>query len=274
MIEGQPRFPLYLVTGLALGLAIGLWFSWVAAPVEIIDTHPVNLREDFKARFRETIALAYTASGDLNRASARLALLGDPDLARGLAVQAQITLAEDGSEEAARALGLLAAALGGQLPENAATVASSDGTPDAGETANATGTLQATRTPRATLTPLPTQTPTATQGAPYVLEDLELVCDPDLGEPLIQVFAFDSAGQPVPGVAIHVAWGSQENTFYTGLKPEFGLGYADFTMAPEELYTLSLAEGGEPVTGLAATDCDGPGGTRYLGSWRLTFRQP
>jgi hypothetical protein len=35
-----------------------------------------------------------------------------------------------------------------------------------------------------------------------------------------------------------------------------------------------LVGGDKPVTGLTARDCEGSGGTRYWGSWRLTFKQP
>jgi hypothetical protein len=118
-----------------------------------------------------------------------------------------------------------------------------------------------------------------------VLQDQLLICDQNLDEPLIQVVAEDGAGEPVAGVEAVVTWESGgasesgasevgEDHFFTGLKPELGLGYADFTMTPGVVYTLKLSGGGEPVPGLAAQECESAGGSRYWGSWRLVFVQP
>ena len=100
------------------------------------------------------------------------------------------------------------------------------------------------------------------------------VCDPDLEEALIQVLARDAADQPVPGVEVVVNWEGGENHFFTGLIPELGLDYADFSMTAGTTYTLRLAEGGEPITGLTPSECESGGGKRYWGSWRLIFSQP
>jgi hypothetical protein len=107
-----------------------------------------------------------------------------------------------------------------------------------------------------------------------VLEEQSFICDQRLGEPQIQVQATGSAGEPVPGVEVIVSWDGGEDHFFTGLKPEIGLGYADFAMTPGLVYTLRLADGGEPVTDLTAAECETSGGTRYWGAWLLIFEQP
>ncbi|MBN2500887.1 MAG: hypothetical protein JXB38_08925, partial [Anaerolineales bacterium] len=117
--------------------------------------------------------------------------------------------------------------------------------------------------------------PTATQGAPFALQEYQQVCDPDLGQPLIQVYVNDAAGRPVPGVQAIVTWEGGESRFYTGLKPEISLGYADFEMDIGGVYNLQLADGGEPVSGLSPVDCDpGAGEERFWGSWRVVYTQP
>ena len=78
------RGPWYLATGLILGLALGLVYAWVLFPVQFIDNAPSSMREDFKDQYRALVAVAYVANGDLGRAQARLALLGDPDVFRAL----------------------------------------------------------------------------------------------------------------------------------------------------------------------------------------------
>jgi hypothetical protein len=107
-----------------------------------------------------------------------------------------------------------------------------------------------------------------------VLDSQQLVCNPNLGEALIQVEVFDSAKQPVPGVEVVVNWDGGENHFFTGFKPEISPGYTDFTMTPGVVYTLRLAEGGQIIPGLTPAECESPGGDRYWGAWKLIFVQP
>jgi hypothetical protein len=126
-----------------------------------------------------------------------------------------------------------------------------------------------------TITPLPTRTATPTQGAPFVLkQEVALICSPVRSSPLIMVEAQDSSGMPIPGVQVLVYWQGGEDRFYTGLKPEMGKGYADFTMQPGVTYTVQLAEGGQPVSGLTANECEGSSRERHWGAWKLTFSQP
>jgi hypothetical protein len=301
----NPRSPVYLITGLIIGLALGVAYAWVWTPVEAIEARPQDLRSDFKDAYRELIARAYHANNDLGRAAQRLSLLGDEDPARALAVQAQITLGQDGSAEVARALGSLAAALQNQAgappvsqeplsPETTITLAAAtafsqaSGSPSPTNPAPTNTSLpassQLTQTidPAAstaastavpTHTPTPTPTPTATPGPPFVLLDIPLECNPNIDPPLIRVYVFDGAGNPVPGVAIIVSWDGNSNRFVTGLKPEYGLGYADFTMDPSVTYSLRLEAGGDPINSITGRLCEDQA-EPYWGSWRLNFVQP
>ncbi len=280
----EARGPWYLLTGVVLGLAIGLAIAWVVQPVEYTNTTPASLRADYKDRYRALIAAAYLANGDLVRARARLELLNDADVYRALAEQAQRTLAEGSLPQEARALGLLAIALGqppATAPQSPAPTATASPTATAQTitpvAAATTGSATPTRRPATlapTFTPLPTRTPTPTPGAPFILEQQELICDPKIAAALIQVLVLDAARQQVPGVEVVVNWPGGENRFFTGLKPELGLGYADFSMTPGLSYALRLAEGGQPVSNLSATECEDPNGRRFFGSWRLVFVQP
>ena len=290
------RGPWYILTGLIIGAVIGLLYAWAVQPVQYTNTTPASLRSNFKDQYRSLIALAYVSNGDMVRAKARLELLKDEDTYKALAEQAQRTLAEGGFPQEARALGLLAASLGQASPEETES-SSSPGTPVTpsltlnptanttpttaganppltGTTTFSTGTPQLTRTLGYTFTPLPTRTPTSTPGAPFILESRDMVCDPNLEEALIQIMALDAADQPVPGVEIAVNWEGSENRFFTGLIPELGLGYADFSMTPGTTYSLRLAEGGQPVTDLSPPECENNRGDRYYGTWALLFVQP
>ncbi|MDD3948082.1 MAG: hypothetical protein PHT43_01305 [Anaerolineaceae bacterium] len=103
----------YLLTGLLLGVAIGLVISLILVPAVNADALPNELSEQAKADYREMIALSYTTNHDLERALSRLELLQDPDPVGILISQAQELLASGGSETTARAL----AELGTRLNE-------------------------------------------------------------------------------------------------------------------------------------------------------------
>jgi len=289
------RGPWYLITGLVLGAVLGVLYAWLLQPVQYTETTPASLRADFKDQYRAMIASAYMANGDLVRARARLELLKDEDVYRMLAEQAQRTLAGGSAPQEARALGMLAVALG----QSPATLAAPGGgepgsaplvteviTPTLPFSAVLTMTLPVTTevgtpqpteprpTDSPTITPLPTRLPTPTIGSPFILESEELSCDPALVTPLIIVQAYDAAGQGVRGVEAVVNWEGGESHFFTGLKPELGIGYADFTMTPGVVYTLRLAEGGQTIPNLTPKECEAEGGERYWGSWLLVFAQP
>jgi hypothetical protein len=94
-----------------------------------------------------------------------------------------------------------------------------------------------------------------------------------LAEPLIQVEALNAFSQPTPGILVIITWDGGEERFYTGLIPEKGPGYADFTPQPGAVYTLRLGDGGEVVSGLSAADCESTSGEHFWGAWLLTFIQ-
>ncbi len=276
----QRRGSLYLLTGLILGLAMGLIYSFLIQPVQYTDLSPAMLSPADKDQYRALIAVAYLANRDLVRARARLALLKDADAYGALAAQAQRWLAEGKSAEEARALGLLAADLAqAQATLFAPTVEtlSSSPQPSGADTPLSPPTSVATPTPSgspssATATLAPLQ-PTSTRQARFILRKRESVCDPALGKGLMMVYVWDANGNELAGVEITVSWEGGEDRFFTGLKPEFGLGYADFAMQPETAYSVRVATGGEPVFNLTAPPCTTAGGETFPGVWILEFIQ-
>lgn len=294
----QQRGNWFILTGLVMGLLLGSLYSWVIAPVLQVDMAPIALSAVDKDRYRGMVVAAYSANPDVSRARARLALLNDPDPAAALMTQANDLLAQGGSAAESRNFALLASALsqvsaGTPLPLAAATptlmitpgpmgletgvpaAAKPSVTPAGKPTQVATRVASATAKLAATVTlaaGVPTSTPTATPGAPFGLKNREQVCDVTLGA-LLQVQITDASGNPVPGVEARMTWIGGEDSFFTGLKPEKGLGYADFTMNPDETYTLRLTDGGRPVTELKAPRCTDVDGKTYAGGWLLSFSQ-
>ena len=286
----------YLLTGAVLGVVMGLFYSWVISPVEYVDAPPYALRVDFKDEYRALVAAAYLYSNDLLRAEDRLAQLKDDETAQSLTMQAQRALADGRPEGEVRALGILAMALAGGISPQATTIATSQILIDTPTNPAGTSTpllIQPTASPSTspqlnpsqtstvpgqgptdTIQPTRTATSTPTQGAPFMLFETELVCNPDQTQPLIQVEVRDAAGQPVPSIELVVAWDAGEDHFFTGLQPELGLGYADFLMTPEVVYSLRLSAGGQAVEDLTAAECLTEDGNHYWGSWMLRFIQP
>jgi hypothetical protein len=258
---------LAVAAGMAVGVAIGILYAWLISPVEYVDTAPSSLRPTYRQQYMALIAQAYASTGDLERAKARLNLFQLDDAADELAALAQQQLADQGEDEA-RALAALAADLG-QRPTPLVMRS-----PTAGTTPTVSPTRRPTLTPTPTRRPTATPTFSATQGAPYELTERQVVCQaPDL-PPLLQVEVYDAAGRPVPGVEVQVLSDDGQDHFFTGLKPELGLGYGDFEMDPVLSYTVQLDQAARPVADVGSEPCQTDDGTSYPGSILLMFEQP
>jgi hypothetical protein len=252
-----------LVLGLALGAAAGLAYAWVLDPVEVIGTSPAGLSPEAQADYLTLIASSYAATGDLPRAQARLGLFPGSNTAETLGALAQARLAMGRPLSEAQSLARLAGDLGLRPSPLPSPTPLTTAPPPA-----------ASATPVRSATPRPSPTVTRTPGAPFQVDRHELVCDADLRTPRIRIVVLDSAGQGVAGVEVQVLWDAGQDRFYTGLKPELGIGYGDFEMTVGVTYTVRLAESGALVTGLTAEPCTDSEGATYPGSWSLTFIQP
>ena len=302
------RIPWSSLFALLAGLGVGLVYAWNISPARVIEAQPSVLRADFKDRYRSAIAAAYSATGDLARARARLSLLEDSDAIEALNAQAQRMLASNASGESfdeADQVVALASALDQNAVNNpiaTATAQSADNTPDAINTAivvvtinPATSTLPAsiseipaqpteippetppaieTQTTSIAATPRPTRTFIPTAGAPFKLTGQESVCDPNLPDGLLQVLVLNSNRRQMPGVEILITWEGGAENFFTGLKPELGNGYADYIMSPDVIYTLQLRSGSDIASGLSLPICQTSSGETFSGGIKLTFQEP
>lgn len=287
------RFPWLWFAALVAGFGLGLFYAWIISPVRYFDTTPDTLRADFKDQFRVAIAASYAADRNLDRARARLALLGDDaDLIQTLTAQAQRMLAAGEPIEAIQQVALLATDLktgAASLPPAAATTETAVSITGASQTAPAsTSTLEAAINPNDTPTveivntpvvfdtptPRPTRTPVPTAGAPFVLVSQDIVCNPNLTYGLMQISVIDNRGRQLPGREIVITWSGGEEHFFTGLKPEIANGYADYIMQAGVTYTVRVAESGAPISNLSAPTCPDSNGQTYAGGLHLTFQQP
>lgn len=292
----------YLLTGLLLGLGLGLLTAWVISPVQYTNTDPSSLSAPYQEAYRKVIALAYQSNQDLGRARERLSLLEIENPSRELAAQAQRMVAADDSPKEAGALAVLARDLGQNQPVGGSTptaggetaVAAADGTtltpaettlpptetpdfvaaiqtptrslptntPDSGTGTSASLTPESTPTTAFTATPRPTATETPIFALPFKLMEKAEVCHAQTPGGLVQIEVTDSVGAPMPGVRVVVTWEGKEEIFYTGLAPEVSVGYADFQMQPGIVYSVMAGSVSDKAE-VQTPDCGG--------GWKLWF---
>lgn len=329
MANGRGLRPTLLLLGIAMGLGLGLVYTWIIQPVELINTTPPLLRSDYRQDWIRLVGAAYLADGDLGRARARL---------EGLATE-EIGVALDGLIEAyaiaghpadqLRRLATLADVVGvrtplveiylqvveevppwrtsspsPQIPPISTPTASlswswptltptrppsilSPPTRRPSSTASVIGTLAPVSSPRPitptatgmspTLTQTPTPSPTPTPPLVMRLRPVsqEEVCTAD-HSPRIEVIVQDEKGDQVAGVEVWLLWDEGADRAVTGLKPQYGAGYADFDVERGGRYSIGVGELGLPLLeDLQVPFCfpaegEGP----ILGSWRIVLAPP
>jgi hypothetical protein len=296
-VNSQRRPPLYLLTGLVLGLIFGLVYSLALNPVHFASTAPRSLGEEYKDQYRVMIARAYVADGDIERASARLNLLNDSNTISTLALQAQRLLTSGIDNADAHALALLVEALQRTAPTaipqttsvqtQVPTQISMVDDPSATVSPLPTSTVDtALAVSTATLEPSPSSQPDSTSTprftaipegvllAVFTLDNQQEMCNVSMGDIPLEIEVFDENQNPLPGIPIQVSWDGGEDTFYTGLYPERGLGYADFNMLSGKAYSIRVGERGQLVNGVKAVLCTAGDGSSFDGGWQLTFVAP
>ena len=87
------------------------------------------------------------------------------------------------------------------------------------------------------------------------------------------MYVQDADGAGIPGMAIEISWEDSEETIFTGLKPDHGVGYADFAFLDlEQEYDVTLSLSGDTASKILAhpiaAGC--PADSASV-SWQLTF---
>lgn len=291
--EEKRRPPYYLITGFLIGIIIGYLVTMVVFPVQYTNAPPETLNQADKDRYRVMIALAYQANQDIGRATARLGLLRDDDIPGQLIQQSR----RSQTRSDAQILLNLAQAI--QNPNvqpvvevviPTATIAPTE-TPESSPTPTLTSTptisptIETTETivsgetsqPSGTRTlPAPTSTSTAIQNTnlAFRLSENQTICNTSYQDSLIQIEVFDGEGKPIPNSKVTVAWAAGQNTFYTGYFPDVSLGYADYSMEPDTVYTIKVGDIGELVSDLKSPECQSGTNNSYWGSIYLRFDAP
>jgi len=283
------------LTGLLVGVALGLLYTWVINPVEIVNTYPALLRTDLRWDWVRLAALSYVVNDDLEQARTRLEGLRYEDVSGAIQALIEDYAAAGLPADTMRRLTTLAEALDVHTPAMLVylhTPASSSPTPIHTPPPTTTPTSSPTPTPSptpiplstSTSTPNPSQTPTPPTLSPLstptpeptvpsptptptppLLVRLQLARKDSSCQPTqagrIEVVVKDEHGDEVPGVTVWLTWPGGADRAVTGLKSQGGAGYADFAVEKGVNYTLSVGELGRPlVTNLRIASCEPEGG--------------
>ena len=287
------------VIGLVVGLALGLIYTWVIAPVKLVNTYPALLRTDYRQDWVRLAALSYAADGDLGRARARLDGLKHEDVTSAVQALIEEYAATGRPADTLRSLTTLARALDVHTPamlvylytptsSSPAYAITPSLTPTPTPTARLDSPKPHTPTPRVssplvTPTRKPTRTPRPPTPTPLPLPSFQLAQQEQICKsgqtPHIEVVVKDERGTEMAGVEVWLMWPGGADRAVTGLKPQNGAGYADFNAergAPGSVhYTLGISELGMPlVTDLLITSCPSQKGKEpLLGSWRIVLER-
>lgn len=293
-----------LLVGIGIGLALGLVYTWVIDPVELVNTYPALLRTDYRRDWVRLAALSYVADDNLERIRVRLDGLGQEDIGSALRPLIEEYAAAGHSAETLRRLTTLAQVFDVQTPAMLVYLDSPSPSPPAGiatlsrtsvpslvssstHTPNPTATAPPTAvpTPRTpspvpTLTPAPvepTRTPAPPTPTPPLLARLQLVqqeqvCEREEAEQIVVVVR-DEQGAELPGVTVWLIWPGGADRAVTGLKPQQGAGYVDFYAEWGINYSLGVGELGIPlITGLRLEPCPAARDEEaIIGSWRIVL---
>ncbi len=301
-----------LGVALLLGLAVGLALTWGVWPVQYYDTDPVDLRAELKQDELVLISASYAWNEDLGRAQRRLIWLGfsEEEAARSLTTLVhRYSKSEDATT--VRSLSKLAYALGARdnqvlvfivtptptitmtpmptamptrTPVRPTTAPSATPTVSAtpqGRTPSHAATVTATVTasPTATETPAQTATPTETaEPMAYRVSRKQFQCRVveglPKGEGLLEVRVRDASGKPLPGKVLSISSSGGDDQFFTGLKPDEGLDYADFQMQPGWNYALTAEHQSQPVNiSFRDEDCITDSVAGAVPVWEVVFQR-
>jgi len=286
-----------VAVGLMIGLTLGLVYTWVIAPVKHVNTYPALLRTDYRHDWVRLTALSYVADGNLARARVRLGGLEHEDVAGAIQALIEEYAAAGRPAGTLRGLTTLAEALDVHTPAMLVYLYTP---PSSSPASTSAPSLTLTPTPTArpsspkphTPTPIsyvssplvtptrkPTRTPRPPTPTPLPLPPFQLIQQEQVCKsgqtPHIEVVVRDKRGTGLAGVEVWLMWPGGADRAITGLKPQSGVGYADFNAEQGVNYTLGISELGMPlVTDLQITSCPSQKGKEpLLGSWRIVLER-
>lgn len=247
------RIIIAAIISLGLGIGIGLISAWGIWPVEYVNADPSDLRPRYKDDYVRMISAAYVGDGNLDKARERLNQLGTGFTAKsfGDLIIREQKLGRD--VQTLDALALLAQGMG----YGAITIPAPTAGPE---------TIVSNK-------PAP---PAQAIASFQLTERAMLTCTDEPNQARLQFIVRDQDGKNLPNIGIEIRWANGEDTVYTGLKPERGVGYADFDAIPG-VFTVTIPNTESEVAedlriGEPPANCRNDRGATPRG-WKLVFQQ-
>ncbi|MEM9952840.1 MAG: hypothetical protein AAF846_14630 [Chloroflexota bacterium] len=273
-----------LVIGLLIGLGGGWYYAYIINPTQETSTRPDQLRLSEKENYVVAIMLANSYGDDVQTTFDRLI-----DLELGADPVQEVAniacnLARTGYVDSTSGLNAVRA-MRTFYQLQGRTGCADTIIPDPQEiplqvtleVATPTPTLPppATKTPASNL-PTPTTdavvvVPTTVPQRTYNGIIAQTFCSTELSgiiEVRVRLGTEEIAGEPV-----RVSWEGQQSDFVTGLKPERGIGYADFQMEAGVSYIVSMPGLSDPIANpIVADSCTDPNNNETaITSYRIVF---
>lgn len=105
-----------VLIGLAVGIGLGLVYTWVLVPAPYANLTPDTLRQDFESDYILGVAQAYSTDNNLPAARERLAALRLSDAGAAVLARTEALVALGTRESDLRAMSRLSLALGATSP--------------------------------------------------------------------------------------------------------------------------------------------------------------
>ena len=243
------------LTSIAMGIALGLLITWVVWPVQFTNADPADLRPASKDDYLRMISAAYAVDGDLAAAKQWLEQLGVKNPAQAINNLIAQPKGSAGDGSSLDALSNLELAL------NIKADTTPPPTLKPGETAQAV---------------IVVTTPTEPVSSFTLVEHAQLSCSDEPDAPHLRFIVRDASGHDLPNMGIQIRSATGDDTVYTGLKPERGVGYADFEATPGTFSVTLLNARSDTVSDLvigdAPANCRTDRGATPRG-WKLVFQQ-
>lgn len=257
-----------LLIGLAIGLAGGWYYAYFLNPTQETSTRPDQLQLTEQEHYVVAIMLAYGYDSDLGTAINRLASLEFASDPVQEVANIACNLARTGYVDSTSGLRAVRA-MRTFYQLQGRTGCADTIVPDP-QSVPLEVAIQAA-TPTQTLPPPPTKTPasvlaTATPDGIVVVPTtapqrnytgiiVQTFCSVELSG-IIEIRVRVNSTEEIAGEPIRVAWENNQSDFVTGLKPERGIGYADFQMEPNLSYIVSMPGLSDPIpSALVAERC-------------------
>lgn len=242
--------------GLVAGITLGLILTWGVLPVTFTNADPADLRQSLKDDYVRMASVTYETDANLETARQRIEAL---QLGNSTQTFDNLIALEKNSKSTATqdALIHLGQALGLKLPYTAQRPAPGVPTPE---------TIYVIATPIPSVLSF------------RLVEHSQLTCTDEPDTAHLRIIVRDSQGRDMPNIGIEISGADtqERETIYTGLKPERGVGYADYEVTPGKYQVRILDAVSETVSditiGDAPANCRADHGATPRG-WKLVFQQ-